>query len=94
MNNLLIVFILLISIGVSILLLKIVVESIKGKGNWGINANVPNCPDCDVKAPFVRTPTSIRQALWGGWTCSNCGCELDKWGKEINSAKSQNTIES
>ncbi len=25
--------------------------------------------------------------MWGGWTYSNCGCEMDKWGKEINAAK-------
>jgi hypothetical protein len=25
--------------------------------------------------------------MWGGWTCSNCGCEMDKWGTEINIAE-------
>ena len=32
---------------------------------------------------MVRKPTSFRQAAWGGWTCSKCGCEIDKWGIEI-----------
>jgi hypothetical protein len=21
--------------------------------------------------------------MWGGWTCSVCGAELDKWGREL-----------
>ena len=65
------------------LLAIVVVDTIRGKGRWGINLRLPNCPECDQKAPAFRNPTSIKQALWGGWTCSNCGCEMDKWGKEV-----------
>ena len=36
--------------------------------------------------PLVRTPTSIRQLMWGGWTCPKCGCEMDGTGVEIGDA--------
>lgn len=79
------IIILLLFIGVSILLYKIVVDLVKGKrSDWGINFSLPNCPKCGKKVPAIRKPTSNEQAMWGGWTCSNCGCEMDKWGKEIN----------
>jgi hypothetical protein len=45
--------------------------------------NGVTCPRCGTVAPFFRKPTSLRQALWGGWTCANCGCNMDRWGKEI-----------
>ena len=81
------IIILLSFVGVSILLCKIIADSVKGESDWGINLSLPNCPECQQKAPAIRKPTSIRQAMWGGWTCSNCSCEMDKWGKEINTGK-------
>ncbi len=78
-------------VGGSILLYKIVVDSVKGKSDWGINLSLPNCPKCGKKVPAIRKPTSTHQAMWGGWTCSNCGCEMDKWGKEINTAEIETT---
>lgn len=93
MTILLFIFILLFCIGLSVLLYKIIFDSAKGKGNWGINLSLPNCPKCGQKVPAVRTPTSIRQALWGGWTCSGCGCEIDKWGKEISSVAELQNIQ-
>ena len=42
-----------------------------------------NCPRCKEKIPTFRKPTSIRQGMWGGWTCSKCGCEIDRQGNEI-----------
>ncbi|MGH9819754.1 MAG: hypothetical protein ACRD43_06255 [Pyrinomonadaceae bacterium] len=41
------------------------------------------CPECGTPVPAVRNPTSIRQALWGGWTCQNCGTEMDRHGEQI-----------
>jgi hypothetical protein len=41
------------------------------------------CPECFTPVPAFRRPTSFRQALWGGWTCETCGCELDRNGREI-----------
>ncbi len=88
---LLLIFIIVLFVGLSILLYKIVFDSAKGKGDWGMNLSLPNCPKCGRKVPAIRKPTSARQAMWGGWTCSNCGCEIDKWGKEINIAKTKTT---
>ena len=39
------------------------------------------------RAPKVRRPESLKQALWGGGTCMKCGCEMDKWGRLITLAR-------
>lgn len=63
-------------------------------GRWGLNigmilarfgfvkndAVATRCPECGTPFPMVRKPDSLSQMLWGGWTCSGCGGELDKWG--------------
>ena len=54
------------------------------KTRWGVNFRRLRCPRCDTPAPLVRTPKSARQAMWGGVTCAKCGCEIDKWGREIS----------
>lgn len=54
------------------------------KANWGINLRRVSCPRCHALMPGVRKPSSTQQALWGGWTCEECGCEMDKWGREIS----------
>ena len=64
--------------------------SIRESSRFGLNFQIPNCPKCNQKLPPLRTPTSIQQSLWGGWTCFNCGCEIDKWGKEITTFKNEN----
>ena len=51
------------------------------RNRWGINFEAVNCPACGSPMPQVRQPKSRRQALWGGWTCAKCGCEVDKWGR-------------
>jgi len=28
-------------------------------------------------------PKTLEQALWGGNTCANCGCVMDKWGRAV-----------
>ena len=43
----------------------------------------PNCPNCGTKQPAQRKPTSFRQAIFGGWTCTNCGTEIDRHGHSI-----------
>ena len=40
----------------------------------------------DHNLPLVRFPTSLRQALWGGNTCRKCGCDFDKWGRELSTS--------
>ncbi len=39
------------------------------------------CPNCDAKQPKFRKPTSFRQAMMGGFTCQNCGAEMDARGR-------------
>jgi hypothetical protein len=53
------------------------------KGKWGINLSKVACPKCAEPMPVVRKPKNKRQALWGGWTCRKCGCEMDKYGVEV-----------
>ena len=53
------------------------------KNNWGINLSAVSCPRCHSPLPKQRQPMSRRQRWWGGWTCSACGVEVDKWGREI-----------
>jgi len=54
------------------------------KNRWGVNLDAVSCPRCDSPLPRVRDPQNARQALWGGWTCVECGCEVDQWGREVN----------
>jgi hypothetical protein len=53
------------------------------KNEFGVNLNPSQCPRCRRAMPSVRVPKSLNQALWGGWTCPNCSCQMDKWGREI-----------
>lgn len=39
------------------------------------------CLECGLPVPMFRRPSSFRQFLWGGWTCSNCGTEMDRQGR-------------
>jgi len=42
-----------------------------------------HCPNCDYKLPRFRSPRSGKQAMQGGWTCPNCGAEVDRSGNLI-----------
>jgi predicted RNA-binding Zn-ribbon protein involved in translation (DUF1610 family) len=42
-----------------------------------------HCPQCGEHQPLVRMPTSVRQAMLGGYTCQKCGCEMDRYGKPL-----------
>jgi len=57
------------------------------RNRWGINLQPVNCPCCQANIPQVRTPKSVREALWGGGTCGKCGCRIDKWGRQITTLK-------
>jgi hypothetical protein len=41
------------------------------------------CPDCGASLPMFRKPANKRQGLWGGWTCPECGCEVDRRGRKV-----------
>jgi hypothetical protein len=42
-----------------------------------------HCARCNATMPMFRKPNSMRQGLWGGFTCHACGAELDARGREI-----------
>ena len=48
----------------------------------GIGLLGASCPRCAAPLPTYRKATSIREALWGGWTCEKCGCKIDRYGRE------------
>jgi hypothetical protein len=64
-------------------LILFIISTIRRSGRWGINLKPIYCPKCKTQAPKMRISSSIQEFLWGGWTCTNCGCKMDKWGKEI-----------
>jgi hypothetical protein len=59
------------------------------KNRWGINAGNIACQRCHTSLPKVRQPQSLREELWGGCTCTTCGAELDKWGRELQGGTSR-----
>jgi hypothetical protein len=54
----------------------------------GINLKAVHCPQCDERLPTLRLP-SLSQVAWGGWTCPQCGCEVDKWGRAVREDESE-----
>jgi hypothetical protein len=59
-------------------------QQTKAKGRWGLGSTVgKNCPRCGTRLPALRRPTSMQEFLWGGATCTHCGCKVDKYGREI-----------
>ena len=69
----------------SLLFIVLVIRSTLARhGRLGINVREKSCEVCGWPSPGgPRIPANLRQTLWGGWTCSNCGTESDKWGKPI-----------
>jgi hypothetical protein len=61
----------------------IVVFGTLAKNRWGINLEPVSCPRCKTPLPILREPQSLRQSMWGGWTCPVCGAGVDKWGREV-----------
>ena len=61
----------------------VVRDTIRKRGNWGLNFSTPDCRHCHAAMPVVRVPTNVRQMMWGGWTCPECGLEVDKWGEPV-----------
>jgi hypothetical protein len=55
----------------------------QAKGDFGIGPLGVACPRCGAAQAFVRKPASIRQMLFGGYTCQICGCEMDKYGRAM-----------
>ena len=72
-------FVPVIGIGV---IAGIILLSWPRQGMMGIRWGRNTCPRCGAKQPLIRRPQNERQMLFGGGTCA-CGCEMDKYGKEI-----------
>jgi hypothetical protein len=55
------------------------------KTRWGVNtATEAECPGCHKMHGQIRIPRNLRQTLWGGFTCDECGLETDKWNRPIS----------
>jgi predicted RNA-binding Zn-ribbon protein involved in translation (DUF1610 family) len=68
-------------LGAGILL---VVHGTVFKTRWGINTiGQFECPNCHKIHGQMRVPRNLRQTLWGGFTCDQCGLEVDKWNRPI-----------
>jgi hypothetical protein len=52
------------------------------RSKWGINLKKVFCPKCKTEQPRLRKPKGLYEVLWGGNTCENCGCKMDKYGNE------------
>ena len=74
--------------GVLVVGLALVIHGTLVKNRWGINPDSVSCPGCNSVLPQVRKPRSRQQSMWGGWTCPNCGVEVDKWGRKMNAVES------
>lgn len=64
--------------------LQRIIDGIRHRTDWGINLGQVRCPRCGARQPRLRLPRTERQRLWGGWTCKACGCEMDKWGRDLS----------
>lgn len=72
-------------IGMSIAVTIVALMAMAVKMQRAVNAK-GGCPDCATPVPLYRRPTSVRQALWGGWTCDRCGTEMDRLGDRLAKA--------
>ena len=79
-GTVLIVFAILIAISAGI---AVVITGTIHKTRNGINFRRVKCPRCGKFMPIIRRPATERQRLYGGWTCDQCGCEIDKWGRTV-----------
>ena len=70
--------------GILLLVMLLVTHGTIFKTRWGINtATQIECPGCRKMHGQIRTPRNLREMLWGGFTCPQCGTEVDKWNRPI-----------
>jgi hypothetical protein len=71
--------------GMLVVGLLLIIHGTVFKTRWGINAgDTFECPSCHKIHSQIRAPRNFRQALWGGFTCDQCGLEADKWNRPIS----------
>lgn len=68
-----------ISIGITLAVLLLYAA----KARKDVNEN-GGCPRCSAHVPMLRSPRTLRQALSGGWTCEDCGTEMDRRGRLVS----------
>jgi len=73
-----------ILIGVVLFLFFTLIKKDSKYSKLGINLKRVYCPKCNLKQPIIRKPTNERQILYGGYTCKNCGTEMDKYGTQLD----------
>ena len=77
---------------IAIVGLVLVVYGSIAKTRWGVNLRPPKaCPRCGSAIARGGSPRSSQQVMWGGWTCSSCGTEIDKWGRETSTQQPPTT---
>ena len=74
-------FSLLLLVALTAIGMVLVMYGTIAENRWGINLSAVSCPSCKTRLPQIRKPNSLRQAMWGGYTCPACGTEIDKWGR-------------
>jgi len=45
------------------------------------------CPKCKTQFQLGKSKRTLHQILWGGWTCQNCGSEIERKGNLIKNKK-------
>lgn len=73
---------LMLTVGISVVIGVVAVLLLSARMQNNVNAK-GGCPECGTPVPRNRRPTSLRQVLWGGWTCSKCSTEMDRYGNEV-----------
>ncbi len=73
----------------------VLIGTVRRKGRFGINTDIPFCPRCGEKVSAVRVPQSMNHFLWGGLLVSavvrlisgemNCRQRRD-WSGFVNKA--------
>ncbi len=53
------------------------------QGSLGLGPLHIKCPQCGTAQPFIRKPSSVPQMLFGGYSCSGCGLEIEKYGRAV-----------
>lgn len=52
---------------------------------WERKSGQLQCPQCHFQPAVIRMPRSLREFMWGGWTCAICGARVDKRGQVARS---------
>ncbi|MFT4698537.1 MAG: transposase-like protein [Flavobacteriaceae bacterium] len=79
------IFLIAIIAGIVMVILLSLIKKDSKLAKLGINIKRTYCPTCNEKQPIVRKPLNQRQIMFGGYTCKNCGSEMDKYGTKIES---------